>query len=66
MGAIAQKLNVCLFYFTFSFWWTRDTLSIWPLGPWKGSSNITAEAVKAYLILCRNSSMPDLALNLEL
>ena len=32
----------------------------------KGLDNITTEAIKAYMVLCRNSSLPDLGLNLEL
>ena len=32
----------------------------------KDLDNITTEAIKAYMVLCRNSSLPDLALNLEL
>ena len=32
----------------------------------KELDNITTEAIKAYMVLCRNSSLPDLALNLEL
>ena len=31
----------------------------------KDLDNITTEAIKAYMVLCRNSSLPDLALNLE-
>ena len=31
----------------------------------KDLDNITAEAIKAYMVLCRNSSLPDLALDLE-
>lgn len=27
--------------------------------------NITTEAIKAYMVLCRNNSLPDLAWNLE-
>lgn len=31
----------------------------------KDLDNITREAIKAYMVLCRHSSLPDLALNLE-
>jgi hypothetical protein len=31
----------------------------------KGLDNITTEAIKAYITLCRNSVFPELALNLE-
>ena len=31
----------------------------------KDLDNITTEAIKAYMVLCRNSSLPDLALNME-
>ena len=30
----------------------------------KDLDNITTEAIKAYMVLCRKSSLPDLALNL--
>jgi hypothetical protein len=32
----------------------------------KDLDNITTEAIKAYIFFCRNSSLPDLALNVEL
>ena len=31
----------------------------------KDLDNITTEAIKAYMVHCRKSSLPDLALNLE-
>ena len=31
----------------------------------KDLDNITTEAIKAYMVLCRSGSLPDLALNLE-
>ena len=31
----------------------------------KDLDNITTKAIKVYMVLCRNSSLPDLALNLE-
>ena len=31
----------------------------------KDLDNITTEAIKAYMVLCRNSSLSDMALNVE-
>lgn len=31
----------------------------------KDLDNIRTDAIKAYMVLCRNSSLPDLALNVE-
>jgi hypothetical protein len=32
----------------------------------KGLDNITTEAIKAYMVPCKGSSLPDLALNFKL
>lgn len=45
--------------------WGTDSLCLAFRAMGKGLNNITTETIKAYLVLCRNSSLWDLALNLE-
>ena len=48
-------------------WKTRNRAFAWPFRAMgKDLDNITTEAIKAYMVLCRNSSLLDLALSLEL